>query len=96
MLNNPAWNRNAFTLKSLVAWLETKPPEQTYRYSCNGSCLLAQYFTAMGFKNVVMRSSYFEHGAGAVKAEFVPVEIDRLAVLLPHPFGAALARAVKS
>lgn len=91
MLNNPAWNRNAFSLQSLIAWLETQPPEQTYRYSRNDDCLLAQYFTAMGFENVVMLASYFEHGEG--KAEFLPVEIDRVAVHLPHTFGAALARA---
>lgn len=36
----------AFSLGSLIAWLETKNPREKYSYTCNGNCLIAQYFKA--------------------------------------------------
>lgn len=39
-----------FSLESLVAWLETKDPDETYYYAATGHCLIAQYFTASGIK----------------------------------------------
>lgn len=91
MLFNPAWKRDTFTLQGLIAWLETKPPEQSYQYKSHYSCMLAQYFTAKGFESVDMSSATFDHRGGT---EFVPVEIDSVAVHLPHTFGAALERAM--
>jgi hypothetical protein len=35
-------------LEPLIAWLESKPKDGTYRYSNGGNCLLAQYLKAQG------------------------------------------------
>jgi len=41
-----------FSLDSLIAWLETKAPNEQYDYGCNGHCLLAQYLTHLGHEQV--------------------------------------------
>lgn len=35
-------------LETLVGWLESQPPEQSYAFCTTTSCLLAQYFRAQG------------------------------------------------
>jgi hypothetical protein len=64
MLYDPKWEvkTDPFTLDSLIAWLEKQPADGTYCYDSNGCCILAQYFTAMGFKNVAIGSVKFYHG----------------------------------
>lgn len=46
MLYNQDWEKrdeNPFTLRSLVAWLKTKNPFETYNYNDAYRCLLAQW-----------------------------------------------------
>lgn len=67
MLYDPKWEKtetkaDPFSLESLIAWLEKQPAGRSYSYTCNGHCLLAQYFTAAGFKNVTMWCRAFWHG----------------------------------
>ena len=114
MLNRIEWDKpkvqaDVFSLESLIAWLETMPAHGNYRYLCNGSCLLAQYFTAAGFENVHMWSAGFWHGplkcprsVGESEArrmgrltQFHAV-FNRIAERSPFTFGAALARARKA
>jgi hypothetical protein len=62
MLLDPRWDKkqNAFTLESLIAWLETKNPREVYFYWNQCSCLNAQYFRAMGFDVKRMGACDFE------------------------------------
>lgn len=54
MLYDPKWDKQAETkadpasLHTLIAWLETKPPEEAYSYWQPKTCLLAQYLHALG------------------------------------------------
>ncbi len=42
------------SLDSLIAWLETKPADETYDYTRSKKCVLQQYFTAMGLEGVAV------------------------------------------
>ncbi len=56
MLYNTQWDSklDPMSLDSLISWLEMQPKKRAYDYgSCSG-CLLAKYFTAMGYKGVAM------------------------------------------
>lgn len=66
MLYDPKWEvkTDPFTLESLIAWLEKQPDSERYDYTCNGHCLMAQYFTAMGFKGVEANPSSVIHRGG--------------------------------
>ena len=54
MLYNKNWDykvkADPFSLESLIAWLEKKPPETSYDYCEIGDCLVARYLKAMGVK----------------------------------------------
>lgn len=72
-----------YSLDSLIGWLETRHPEQSYDFSnCSGACLLDQYATAAGLdcdSEIVWKKMYDL--------------FDNLAVSHPRTFGAALERA---
>jgi len=99
MLYDPKWEvevkADPFSLDSLIAWLEKQPADVAYDYSCNGHCLLAQYFTEKGFRGVAMYSELFEHEDGA--DVMLPPHFDDIAVgvqgNMKLTFGAALRRA---
>lgn len=109
MLYDPKWEvkTDPFTLASLIAWLEQQPPDEEYAYYCGGKCLLAQYFTAMGFQNVWMFADGFWSGAMPVPGDVGWNEASRRKEGTPLPrgfnaiacgghirtFGAALERA---
>lgn len=38
-----------FSLKRLTAWLETRDPNETYKFSDNRDCLLARFFKSLGY-----------------------------------------------
>lgn len=62
MLYNKEWDRpqrDIHSLDSLISWLETKSRFGFYNYYNPRSCLLAQYFTAMGLSAVgVCKTTY--------------------------------------
>lgn len=108
MLYDPKWEVNTkadpMQLGTLIAWLEKRPASKGYSYTCNGHCLLAQYFTAMGMKNVFMWAEYFYHGDKPIFmdedeavdrgiATRLPPNFNKIAVHDPMTFGAALERA---
>lgn len=102
MLYDPKWEKKTETkadplkLATLIAWLEKMPSDERYDYVCNGHCLLAQYFTAQGFKNVsVSGNAYWSHrlhGAYKISMAGDPT-FHRIAAGKPRTFGAALERA---
>ena len=42
------------SLDSLIAWLEQRPADGAYDYSSASKCLLHQYFTAKGLKELLI------------------------------------------
>jgi hypothetical protein len=103
MLYDPKWEKQTetkadpFSLASLIAWLEKQNPATRYCYVSNGECLLAQYFTARGYKNVTVGVGWFRelhmpHTEHAIPTEFTQVA---RAGKGGTTFGAALKRARK-
>lgn len=78
MLYDKRWDKTTetkadpFSLDTLIAWLEKQPADKVYCYCDTGECLLAQYFTAMGFDRVSMRIRYFGHGHGDTRVGLPP------------------------
>ncbi len=91
MLYDPKWN--ATSIASLVAWLEKQPADKSYSYGHCGRCLLAQYFTAQGFENVLVGGSEWSHGEGLGHDCLLPEAFRDISGGLPRTFGAALERA---
>lgn len=85
MLYDPKWQSEVkadpFSLESLIAWLEKQPAAKVYCYTDNGDCLLAQYFTAMGFERVEMLTRIFDHANGTEKLPdfFNDIALDNMA-----------------
>jgi hypothetical protein len=105
MLYDPKWEKQAetkadpFALATLIAWLESQPADVSYRYTCNGHCLLAQYFTAQGYNDVRMGDRDFDHRDApnvAIPAVFNDIAIDRGSYPKDRTFGGALRRARSS
>ena len=93
MLYDPKWGKppvDPMSLGSLISWLETKPPHETYKYSNCYRCLLGQYFAAKGFREIVV-------GVSAVglngRSRPLPTGFNAIAADGMHTFGAALERA---
>lgn len=109
MLYDPKWETtetkiDPFSLASLIAWLERQPTDGCYDYTCNGQCLLAQYFTDAGFKNIRMFTDCFMHGKSAppgvsreeairLGVTYLPDQFNEVASRGNRTFGAALRRA---
>jgi hypothetical protein len=99
MLYDPKWEGQTkpdiLSLDTLTAWIERQPADQAYNYSCNGHCLLAQYFAAHGLRDVHVTSTHFSHDGGTFE---LPEILNDVAVGVPGvsmkcTFGAALGRA---
>ena len=53
MLYNQDWEQPIpWTLSSLIAWLETKDPNEYYDYGDPSNCLNTQYAKSLGYKGV--------------------------------------------
>lgn len=103
MLYDTRWDqpkRDIFSTASLIEWLETKDPKQRYMYTHCTECLLAQYFTAMGLKNVRVTPSMMACGEDMTRPSHyaLPPGWDEVAQgngcgLSDWTFGKALKRA---
>lgn len=96
MLNNQNWDKpkvkhDAHSLVSLIDWLETKNPDQSYTYCSSTKCLCAQYYRAKGYWFIQMSAFYFFHGF--FESTRLPDGFNLIAAQKPHTFGAALQRA---
>lgn len=103
MLFNPSWNKKPTgdwkSLDNLIAWLETKPEGEYYRYTNPTNCLLAQYLKAQG-----KRVSWIDSIAATFRESFfawnrrvpLPVGFDAIAQYEEYngrTFGGALKAA---
>ena len=100
MLYDPKWETetkpDVFSLEGLLAWLQTKPPNDQYNYEdCCGGCLYGQYVIASGipWKEVFGTAIYDHKDAAALP--FKQFVYHKVAKAEPHTFGAALKRARK-
>ena len=98
MLYDPKWKQetraDAFSLSTLIEWLEKQPPLERYCYLNHGGCMFAQYFTNCGFKNVDVGGMSFDHGEpGKTVCQMFPNGWDDIAADDPATFGSALRRA---
>lgn len=77
-----------FSLDTLIAWLETKNPDEQYCYMDSGRCLLSRYFIAQGFKNVRVYPEAFLHGdvAKDLPLHITLDTIDQIGTPLPVGF----------
>jgi len=87
--------KDPMTMSALIAWLETKDPDETYQYSFPDCCLLFQYFTAAGLKPLGVvpqgwRDRPLSDGAGYKP---LPPGFDHVSSGSPETFGSALIRA---
>ena len=94
MLFDPKWKarEGALTRKSLISWLEKKRADKPYHYIACGRCMLANYFRAMGFRQVKVEAGEFQHAES-----FGPVKLPRAFIHIaaghPRTYGGALERA---
>ena len=95
MLFDPKWEqRNAFSLDSLIGWLQRKPADEIYDYSSCGDCLLARYFADKGFNNkIYVNTVAFHVEDNGGKIHTLPQNFDEIARARPYTYGAALERA---
>ena len=97
MLYDKRWDKpevkfDPFSLDSLVAWLEKQPAAKRYCYTDPGHCLLTQYFSAMGFKRVLVSPIVIVHGFMSPREcrHQLPPEFRYIAIGYPRTFGKAL------
>lgn len=95
MLYDPKWEQRTdpLSLTSLIAWLETQPADEVYDYTCDEACLLARYFTASGFENVLVGAASLSYGPNWSTDIPLPRGWDYLTWERPRNYGAALQRA---
>lgn len=80
---------DVFSLRGLIAWLETQDPATEYKFEdCNGGCLIGQYLMALTGK------MWRDHGLTWADFDFGPyAALGNVAVEYPHTFAGALTRA---
>jgi hypothetical protein len=81
--------RNPTSLLSLIAWLKTKNPNESYKFSCTqGTCLFSQYLNQSFGYDPDPVDAYTNQPWVMLHQNYV-----RVASLTPWTFGAALKRA---
>lgn len=90
MLFDPKWEVQTkidpLTIEAVIAWLERQPADQVYCYMDRGRCLAAQYNASIG--------RHYDGCALSLTGDTTFDErLERIAVMKPYTFGAALTRA---
>lgn len=92
---NKKTKQEIFKLDNLIAWLETKDPDEVFFYTIPSECLLCQYFQEMGLDCFgVLPTGYFETTECNGLRPY-PKVFDRIAVDANGSFGNALKLAKK-
>lgn len=109
MLFNTNWNKkpqpqapevdpaSLLNVDSLIAWLETKDPNERYCYTNPRACLLAQYFRAHGFSKASVSVKKVRPDGDQILS--LPGKLNDIAHgsgANDHTFGAALKRAQRA
>lgn len=96
LFNKSTGKPDILSLDNLIAWLEQQPADETYPYSESRGCVLAQYFTAMGLKDVLVTPGQYAAGRFSYPRKLLPAGWEGIANGFPSgawTFGAALRRA---
>lgn len=105
MLFNPKWTKpEIYSLEGLIAWLETKPSDETYDWFDIKSCLVSQYLQSHGLSIPEASRTLDRMFIGIPEYQFVGFgPSNRQSLYLDpindadrttrHTFGAALIRA---
>ena len=94
MLFNPNWTKKSedvHSLSSLIRWLKTKDPEESYEYTSSRNCLLAQYYRAKGYSKAMVDPECVR--LSVFKWQDLPEHFNAIAREGEETFGAALERA---
>jgi hypothetical protein len=90
------------SLDGLIAWLEQQDPSTRYDYSSNCGCLLARYFTSIGYRGVICGSRTFSYQPGGwfgwlllLRSCEIPSAMNKVAVNGGYTYGSALAYAYR-
>lgn len=100
MLYDKRWEKKAetkpaFSLDTLIAWLEKQEADRVYCYQDNGGCLFAQYFSEHGYASPSCGGNYVRESEKRDQRDWFPRGWDMIAAEFPRTFGAALERARK-
>lgn len=95
MLYDKRWDKtetkpDAFSLASLIAWLETMPADDAYRSWDLDNCLLGQWSRSAGLNEIEVRNNSYHLG---IRSPFAAIASIDGPATEPHTFGAALKRA---
>lgn len=96
MLFDPKWLKTEPSLAGLIAWLETKNPNETYVWHDSNNCLIAQYGKSIGWSPMRMSTEAVEGDITSAPYHQISTANGQLALEQPYTFGAALARAKKA
>ena len=88
MLFNPKWER--FSAEALMAWLETRPPEEAYDLGAVRDCLIGQYLQSISWPEDKIAIKSFDLGSSNTAFRRI-AGIDKDGAT--STFGAALERA---
>lgn len=86
---------DVFSLKGLIAWLETQPPGEQYCYWASGTCLIGRYLrenTDLILSVSPSGMANYSEGGFEKRWDFES-SIEKVSRLTPRTFGAALKRA---
>lgn len=98
MLYDPKWEIETkidiWSLRDLIAWLETKPADEAYCYVESGRCMIAQYLKAKGWAEPRVDPDYVDDFSSGER-KILPDGWDYVAYGRGEgaTFGAALNRA---
>jgi len=91
MLHNPQNDlRTIYSVDNLIAWLETRDPDETFNYiSCN-DCLIHRYFTAMGLPVDRVWADGYILISNPTEIFTYPAELNNIAIFAGLTIGGAL------
>ncbi len=85
--------RNPVGLENLETWLKKQNPRKTYCYGNSGTCLLHQFYAAMGMPIEKMFGDTWQDVSNGVHN--LDPDLQMISVSTPHNFGGALERTQK-
>jgi hypothetical protein len=95
MLYDKRWDdksAHGVSLRGLIAWLETQPPDQPYDYGDPGKCVVAQYLGSIGSAKCMVCFGYEPERSPDAWLHYIAKGNGRYPQK-QQTFGAALARA---
>ena len=81
MLHNPQNDlRTIYSVDNLIAWLETRDPNEKFSYTDNHDCMIHRYFTAMGLSVLRVEPDCYQLSSDPKKDIPYPAELNLIAI----------------